>query len=103
MRVRFTMSSEERSLKKVFLGFGNVVAAIVEGFEDIEAGAEPIRAMKKTYRKARRRWTAMEKADKKSASPPKRFVRREREEPKERDSGVVIDVTPEVEKRRSSR
>jgi hypothetical protein len=96
--------SEERSLKKVFLAFGNVVAAIAEGLEDIEAGAEPIRAMKKTYKKARRRWTAMEKADKKtvgSSAPPRKFVRREA--PKERDSGVVIDVTPEVEQRRNVR
>jgi hypothetical protein len=92
--------SEERSIKKVFLAFGNIVAAIAETYEDIEQGAEPFRAMNKSYRKARRRWAALEKAEKRSSEPAP--ARRFRSEPPSNGGkgGVVIDVTPEVEKRR---
>jgi hypothetical protein len=85
-----------RTLAGAILGFANGVAAVCDWLEDVEDGAEPIRAAKKAYRKAVRRGAAMKKIEVKNQSGPARRI-------DGGGGGVVIDVTPEVERRRASR
>lgn len=84
-----------RTLAGAILGFANGVAAVCDWLEDVEEGAEPMRAAKKAYRKAVRRGAAMKKIEVKTETGPARRI--------DDEESNVIDVTPEVERRRAAR